>query len=167
MKRFLSRSIPALALLALASPVRAEQLNVSARILPACAVVDPAAQADVVMNDYVNLFDAAEPAPTGSGSLTAFCTAGTPIFVTAGGTPSGAAPARMVTDSVSSDTIRYTLALTSGGADLPLTSIATGLVANGKAGRTVTFHATLDTADAANKSAGDYADTVLVTFSIL
>jgi spore coat protein U-like protein len=167
MKRFLSRSIPALALLALASPVRAEQLNVTARILPACAVADATAEADVVMNDYINLFDPAELAPTGSGSLTAFCTAGTPIFVTAGGTPSGAAPARLVTDTVSGDTIKYRLSLTAAGADLPLISTATGLVGNGKAGRTVTFHATLDTADAANKSAGAYADTVLVTFSIL
>lgn len=167
MKRFLSRSIPALALLALASPARAEQLNVSARILPACAVADNTVQANVVMNDYVNIFDTAEPAPTGSGNLTAYCTASTPIFVTAGGTPSGAVPARVVTDSVSGDTIKYKLSLTAAGADLPLTSTATGLVGNGKAGRTVTFHATLDTVDAADKSVGDYADTVLVTFSIL
>ena len=85
----------------------------------------------------------------------------------AGGTPSGASPARVVTDSVSGNTIKYTLSLTAGGADLPLGATAAGVKGNGKVGRPVTFHATLDTADAGNKSAGNYADTVLVTFSVL
>jgi spore coat protein U-like protein len=171
MMRFLSRAVPALALLALAAPAFAQSANlaINANVQATCRVTT-AAPAIAVNWD---LFDNATA--TNSGAINVRCTKGLTVQVAAdGGTHSAAGGFLRSVQNAASDAIGYKLALSAAGAELAVNSATATTVATAGRGTDVpvNFFVTLDTAadpagDGSGPAPGAYTDTVVVTFTAL
>jgi spore coat protein U-like protein len=165
MMRFLSRVLPAFALLAFAAPAFAQSANlaITANVSASCRVTS-AAPAITINYDVFS-------APTAAGNfpVNVRCTRGTNISVaaTAGGNPAAVAGfARAV--AFGAEMIGYTLSLTAGGADLVPNAVTGSYPSAGKGTDVpISLFAVLDTGAAADPIPGAYTDTVVLTFTAL
>jgi spore coat protein U-like protein len=173
MMRFLSRLLPALALLAFGAPASAQVVLAANEANLAIAVSVPTA-CNVLSDFGAGISFAYDPlatTPTTSGTAqaTVRCTRGARIGVTADGGGNAAGGARNLIGASTSELLPYSLSVV--GADgttriaLPVdTAVNTGIAGGGKTGVPVTLEAAIDDATA-NPSTDSFGDTVLITFS--
>jgi spore coat protein U-like protein len=164
MTRFLSRVLPALALLALATTARAQTatLNIDAKVNASCRVSSAAPQISIAYD----VFDSATA--TGNFAVQVACTKNTVVQVAADAGQHGALDGFLRSvDRGGLEAIGYKLSLTAAGAALPIgVATGTGVASAGKGTDVgVTLHATLYTGG--DPSAGTYTDDVLLTFTAL